>query len=191
MVEIGGMPILWHIMKIFSHYGINDFVVCAGYKQEVIKEYFANYALHNSDVTFDFSNGGEVKIHSDVSEPWKVTVVDTGLNTMTGGRIKRIQKCVGNEPFFMTYGDGVANVDINALLTFHKKSDAIVTMTAIQSEGLLASSILGKTTSSKPSARRIARTRAGSTADSWSSSRRSSNTSKATRLSLSGPRLRA
>jgi glucose-1-phosphate cytidylyltransferase len=135
MVEIGGMPILWHIMKIFSHYGINEFVICAGYKQEAIKEYFANYALHNSDVTFDFSKGGEVKIHSDVSEPWKVTVVDTGLNTMTGGRIKRIQKYVGNEPFFLTYGDGVANVDINALLEFHKKSDAIVTMTAIQPEG--------------------------------------------------------
>jgi glucose-1-phosphate cytidylyltransferase len=135
MVEIGGMPIIWHIMKIFSHYGVNDFVICAGYKQEVIKEYFANYALHNSDVTFDFSNGGRVNIHSDISEPWKVTVVDTGLNTMTGGRIKRIKNYIGNESFFMTYGDGVSNVNIDELLSFHNHSKAIVTMTAVQPEG--------------------------------------------------------
>jgi glucose-1-phosphate cytidylyltransferase len=135
MIQIGGMPILWHIMKIFSHYGIFDFIICAGYKQEAIKEYFANYALFHSDVTFDFSKGGEIRIHNDVSEPWRVTVVDTGLNTMTGGRIKRIQKYVGNEPFLMTYGDGLANIDIKSLLAFHKKTDSIVTITAIQPEG--------------------------------------------------------
>jgi len=135
MIEIGGMPIIWHIMKIFSHYGVNEFIICAGYKQEVIKEYFANYALHNSDVTFDFSKGGDMKIHTDVSEHWKVTVVDTGFNTMTGGRIKRVAKYVGDEPFFMTYGDGVSDIDVNKLLAFHKTTDSIVTMAAIQPEG--------------------------------------------------------
>lgn len=135
MIEVGGKPILWHIMKIYSRFGINDFVVCAGYKQEVIKEYFANYALHNSDVSFDFSKGGEITIHSDVSERWKVTVVDTGLNTMTGGRIKRIQPYIGDESFCMTYGDGVSDIDITKEIDFHKKSGVIATMSAVQPEG--------------------------------------------------------
>ena len=116
MIEIGGKPILWHIMKEYSHYGFNEFVICAGYKQHMIKEWFADYFLHNSDITFDFTNGtNEMTIHQQHCEPWKVTVVDTGLNTMTGGRIKRIQKYVGDEPFMMTYGDGVCDVDIGKL----------------------------------------------------------------------------
>lgn len=135
MIEIGGKPILWHIMKIYSFFGLNDFIVCAGYKQEIIKEYFANYALQNSDVTFDFSKGGEATIHSNVSEHWKVTIVDTGLNTMTGGRIKRIEPYIGNEPFFLTYGDGVSSVDIKALLSFHIEHHHIATLTAVQPEG--------------------------------------------------------
>jgi glucose-1-phosphate cytidylyltransferase len=135
MIEIGGKPILWHIMKMYSFYGFNDFIVCAGYKQEVIKEYFANYTLQNSDVTFDFSKGGEVAIHSNVSEHWRVTVVDTGLNTMTGGRIKRIRSYVGEEPFFLTYGDGVSDVNVKSLLAFHNKQKHIATLTAVQPEG--------------------------------------------------------
>ncbi len=132
MIEIGDKPILWHIMKLYSHYGFNDFVICAGYKQNVIKEWFANYHLLNSDVTFDFSDGGKMTVHNNVSEPWKVTIVDTGLNTMTGGRVKRIKDYVGNEPFFLTYGDGVSNVDINELLNFHKKHGKLATMTAVR-----------------------------------------------------------
>ena len=121
MIEIGGMPILWHIMKEYSYYGHNEFIICAGYKQEYIKEWFANYFLHNSDVSFDWRCGkNEMTVHHSELEPWKVTVVDTGYNTMTGGRIKRIQKYVGNEPFFMTYGDGVCDVEIDKLLKFHK-----------------------------------------------------------------------
>jgi glucose-1-phosphate cytidylyltransferase len=135
MIEIGGKPILWHIMKLYSFYGINDFVVCAGYKQEVIKEYFANYALNNSNVTFDFSDDGKTTIHTNLSEHWKVTVVDTGLGTMTGGRIKRIKPFVGDQPFCMTYGDGVSDVNIRAELDFHKKSGLLATMSAIQPEG--------------------------------------------------------
>ena len=131
MVELGGMPILWHIMKLYSHYGFNEFVICAGYKQHVIKEYFADYFLHTSDVTFDFSNGRqEVTIHRNISEPWKVTVVDTGLNTMTGGRIKRVKEHIGGERFFLTYGDGVSNVNIASLLDFHKQHGKLLTLTA-------------------------------------------------------------
>ena len=141
LIEIGGMPILWHIMKEYSYYGHKDFIICAGYKQEVIKEWFANYFLHNSDVTFDFRDGkNEMTIHETHMEEWKVTVVDTGYNTMTGGRIKRIQKYVGNEPFFMTYGDGVCDVDINKLLEFHKSHGKIATLTAVkmaQEKGVL------------------------------------------------------
>lgn len=141
LVEIGGMPILWHIMKSYSYYGYNEFIVCAGYKQQVIKEWFANYFLDSSDVTFDYSAGSEKCIvHESHAEPWKVTVVDTGLNTMTGGRIKRIQKYTGNEPFFMTYGDGVCDVDINELIKFHKSHGRIATLTAVlqdQSKGVL------------------------------------------------------
>ena len=132
MIEIGDKPILWHIMKLYSHYGFNDFIICAGYKQNVIKEWFANYYLHNSDVTFDFSDGGKMTVHSNVSEPWKVTIVDTGFNTMTGGRVKRIKDYVGDEPFFLTYGDGVSDVNINELLDFHKSHGKIATMTSVR-----------------------------------------------------------
>lgn len=134
MIEIGEHPILWHIMKIYSHYGHNDFIICLGYKGYVIKEYFANYFLHNSDVTFDISNN-KVEIHSSFSEPWKVTLIDTGLNTGTGGRIKKAGKYLNNEPFFLTYGDGVADININSLLAFHKKHNKLVTITAVQPEG--------------------------------------------------------
>ena len=141
MIEIGGKPILWHIMKEYSYYGYNDFVICAGYKQYVIKEWFNDYFLHNSDITFDFSNGKkEVIVLSEHCEKWKVTVVDTGLNTMTGGRIKRIQPYIGNESFLMTYGDGVCDVDINKLVEFHKKHGKIATLTAVvqqQDKGVL------------------------------------------------------
>ncbi len=141
MIEIGGKPILWHIMKEYSHYGYNDFIICAGYKQYVIKEWFANYFLHNSDVTFDYSNGkNEMTIHESHMEPWRVTVVDTGLNTMTGGRIKRIQKYIGESPFMLTYGDGVCDVDINKLVEFHKSHGKLATLTSVmleQQKGIL------------------------------------------------------
>lgn len=141
MIEIGGKPIIWHIMKGYSSFGFNEFVICAGYKQHVIKEWFADYFLHNSDITFDFTNGkDEMIIHDQHCEPWKVTVVDTGYNTMTGGRIKRVQKYINNEPFFMTYGDGVCDVDISKLLEFHNTHGKIVTLTAVmldQSKGVL------------------------------------------------------
>ncbi len=131
MVELGGMPILMHIMKLYSHYGYNEFIICAGYKQHVIKEYFADYFLHTSDITFDFTKGNnDMIIHHNHSEPWKVTVVDTGLNTMTGGRVKRVKEYIGNEPFMLTYGDGVSNVNIAKLVEFHKKSGKLVTMSA-------------------------------------------------------------
>ena len=130
MVEIGGKPILWHIMKEYSHYGFNEFIVCCGYKQHMIKEYFADYFLHNSDVTFDMK-GNEMTVHTNFAEPWKVTCVDTGLNTMTGGRVKRIAPYVGNETFMLTYGDGVCNVDINKLVDFHKSHGKIATLTAV------------------------------------------------------------
>lgn len=141
MIEIGGMPILWHIMNEYAYYGHTDFIICAGYKQEYIKEWFANYFLLNSDVSFDFRNGkNEMTIHHSHVEPWKVTVVDTGYNTMTGGRIKRVMEYVGNEPFFMTYGDGVCDVDINKLLEFHKSHGKKATLTAVkmaQEKGML------------------------------------------------------
>lgn len=141
MIEIGGKPILWHIMKEYSYYGYNDFIICAGYKQYVIKEWFANYFLHNSDVTFNYSEGkNEMIIHESHMEPWKVTVVDTGLNTMTGGRIKRIQKYVGDNPFMLTYGDGVCDVDINKLVEFHKSHGKLATLTSVmleQQKGIL------------------------------------------------------
>lgn len=141
MIEIGGKPILWHIMKEYSYYGFNEFVICAGYKQHVIKEWFADYFLHNSDITFDFTKGkNDMIIHNQTCEPWKVTVVDTGLRTMTGGRIKRIQPYVGNETFMMTYGDGVCDVNIKELLEFHKEHGKLATLTAVmqdQSKGVL------------------------------------------------------
>ena len=141
MVEIGGQPILWHIMKEYAYYGHKEFIICAGYRQEYIKRWFADYFLSNADVTFDYNGGkNEMTIHESHCEPWKVTVVDTGLHTMTGGRIKRVQKYIGNEPFFMTYGDGVCDVDINKLLAFHQQHGKIATLTAVlqdQSKGVL------------------------------------------------------
>ena len=134
MIEIGGMPILWHIMKGYASFGFNEFIICAGYKQHMIKDWFADYFLHTSDITFDFTKGNEVIVHNQHCEPWKVTVVDTGLNTMTGGRIKRIQPYVGNETFMMTYGDGVCDVDIKKLVEFHKAQGKIATLTAVQLE---------------------------------------------------------
>ena len=134
MIEIGEKPILWHIMKTYSHYGYNDFIICLGYKGYVIKEYFANYFLHMADVTFDMANN-KMQVHKKHAEPWKVTLVETGSNTMTGGRIKRVQSYIGNEPFMVTYGDGVSNVDINALVEFHKNHGRIGTMTAVQPSG--------------------------------------------------------
>jgi len=135
MVEIGGKPILWHIMKEYSYYGFNDFIICAGYKQEYIKEWFANYFLYTSDIRFDYSDGkGTMQVLEPHTEPWHVTVVDTGLHTMTGGRIKRIQKYIGDEPFFMTYGDGVCDVNIKDLLAFHQSHGKIATLTAVQQE---------------------------------------------------------
>lgn len=143
MAEIGGKPILWHIMKIFSAYGVNEFVILCGYKSHVIKEYFANYSLHNADVTFDISNHS-MEVHKNGAEPWKVTLVETGEDSMTGGRIKRAQKYIGNEPFFLTYGDGVSNVDINKLLDFHKNQHVLATVTAIQHPGRFGVISLGK-----------------------------------------------
>lgn len=134
MVEIGGKPILWHIMKLYSHHGFNDFVILLGYKGYYIKEYFANYFLHQSDVTIDIREGG-MEILNNSSEPWKVTLLDTGMHSMTGGRIKRAQKFVGDEPFMLTYGDGVADIDVNCLLRFHKSHGKAITMTSAQPEG--------------------------------------------------------
>jgi glucose-1-phosphate cytidylyltransferase len=134
MVEVGGMPILWHIMKIYSHYGINDFIVCIGYKGNMIKEYFSNYFMYQSDVTFDLKHN-TMSILNAMSEEWKVTLVDTGLNSMTGGRLKRVQPYLGNETFCMTYGDGVSDVDIRDLIAFHKKNKVITTLTAVQEPG--------------------------------------------------------
>jgi glucose-1-phosphate cytidylyltransferase len=135
MIEIGGQPILWHIMKMYSHHGINDFIICAGYKQHKIKEYFSDYFLHCSDVTFDFSKGGRMEIHNNASESWKVTVIDTGLKTMTGGRIKRIKDFVDNKTFMLTYGDGVSDVNIKELLKYHKGHKKAATITAVQPDG--------------------------------------------------------
>lgn len=134
MIEIGGKPILWHIMKIYSRYGINDFVICLGYKGYVIKEYFANYFLHMSDVTFDMAHN-HMEVHDRYAEPWRVTLIDTGSETLTGGRLKRVRNYVGNETFCFTYGDGVANLDIGALINFHQQHGKLATVTAIQPPG--------------------------------------------------------
>ena len=135
IIEIGGRPILWHIMKEYMYYGFNDFIICAGYKQNMIKKWFADYFLYNSDVTFDYRDGtNKMRIHDQHCEPWQVTVVDTGVGTMTGGRIKRIQKYIGDKPFFMTYGDGVCDVDIKKLLEFHKRHGKIATLPAVMQE---------------------------------------------------------
>lgn len=135
MIEIGNQPILWHIMKEYSAYGFNEFVICAGYKQQVIKEYFANYYLHRSDITFDFTAENSMVVHNNVAEPWKVSVVDTGLNTMTGGRIRRVKEYIGGETFMLTYGDGVCDIDLAKLYEFHRRSGKLATMTAIQPGG--------------------------------------------------------
>ena len=135
MIEVGEKPILWHIMKIYSHYGFNEFVVCCGYKQHVIKEWFADYYLHNSDITFDFTQEDKMIVHNTALEPWKVTLVDTGLNTMTVGRIRRVKNYLGEESFMLTYGDGVADVDIRALLKFHREHGQMATITSVQPGG--------------------------------------------------------
>jgi glucose-1-phosphate cytidylyltransferase len=134
MIEIGGRPILWHIMKIYSHYGVNDFVICLGYRGYVIKEYFANYFLHMSDVTFDM-NENRMEVHQRYAEPWRVTLVDTGQETLTGGRLKRVSRYLSGEPFCFTYGDGVADLDIGRLIEFHKSQGSLATLTAIQPPG--------------------------------------------------------
>ena len=138
MVEIGGKPILWHIMKIYSSYGFNEFIICLGYKGNMIREYFANYFLYQSDVTINLSDNS-IDVHNCKAEPWKITLVDTGLNTQTGGRIKRIKSYIGDKPFFLTYGDGVSDVNIEKLLKFHKKHKKLMTMTAVQPEGRFGS----------------------------------------------------
>lgn len=135
MVEIGDKPILWHIMKLYSHYGYNDFVICCGYKQHMIKEWFADYYLHSCDITFDFTQENKMIVHNNITEPWKVTLVDTGLHTMTGGRVKRVKEYLNDEPFFLTYGDGVSDVNIPGLLEFHKKNGKIATLTSVQPMG--------------------------------------------------------
>lgn len=135
MIEVGGSPLLWHVMKIYSHYGFNDFIICAGYMQHVIKQYFSNYYLYQSDVTFNFSDSGNLTVHNNVSEPWKVTIVDTGLNTLTGGRIKRIRPYLCEETFLMTYGDGVADVPIDKVVNHHRSHGKLATLTAVQPEG--------------------------------------------------------
>ena len=135
MIEIGDQPILWHIMKEYSYYGFHEFIICAGYKQHVIKEYFSEYYLHRSDITFDFSRANDKLIHNNEAEPWKVTIVDTGMNTLTGGRIKRVKEYIGNETFMLTYGDGVSDVNIQQVLKFHEQGGKLATMTAIQPGG--------------------------------------------------------
>jgi glucose-1-phosphate cytidylyltransferase len=135
MIEIGGKPILWHIMKYYSSFGHNDFIICCGYKGYIIKEYFANYYLHRSDVTFDFADDNKMTVHSNVAEPWKVTLVDTGLNTMTGGRIRRVKDFIGKERFMLTYGDGVSDVDLDKLVAFHKAGKKTATLTTVQPGG--------------------------------------------------------
>lgn len=138
MVEIGGKPILWHIMKIYSHYGFNEFIICLGYKGYLIKEYFANYFLHQSDVTVDLQNN-KLEVHNNNAEPWKITLIDTGDNTMTGGRLLRIKKFTNNETFMMTYGDGVANINIKSLIKFHNSKRKVATVTAAQPVGRFGS----------------------------------------------------
>jgi glucose-1-phosphate cytidylyltransferase len=141
MIEIGGYPILWHIMKTYASHGINDFVICCGYKGYMIKEYFANYSLHLSDVTFDFAEGS-MKVHHKKVESWKVTLVDTGENTQTGGRVKRVRDYIGDSTFCMTYGDGVGDINITAALQFHRKHQKLATMTAVQPPGRFGALVL-------------------------------------------------
>ncbi|MCR8746697.1 glucose-1-phosphate cytidylyltransferase [Romboutsia lituseburensis] len=148
MIEIGNNPILWHIMKTYSYYGFNDFIICCGYKGYLIKEYFANYYLHRSDITFDFSKDNQITVHSNVVEPWRVTLVDTGLDTMTGGRLKRVKEYIGDETFMLTYGDGVSDVNISELIENHKNSKKSATITAVQPDGRFGVLNIDKTDSS-------------------------------------------
>jgi len=141
MIEIGDKPIIWHIMKLYSHYGFNDFIICLGYKGYVVKEYFANYFLHQSDITIDLKEN-RIETRSSKAEPWKVTLVDTGLHTSTGGRIERIRKYVGDETFMLTYGDGIGNVDINRLLEFHRSHGRYATITSVQPPGRFGAIVL-------------------------------------------------
>lgn len=141
MVEIGGKPILWHIMKIYSSYGFNDFIILCGYKGYMIKEYFTHYFLHTSDITVDMTTNS-ITHHSNHAEPWKVTLIDTGLDTMTGARIKKVKDYVGDEPFLLTYGDGVSDVNINDLILYHKSHRKVVTMTSVQPEGRYGSLVV-------------------------------------------------
>jgi len=143
MVEIGGKPILWHIMKTYSAYGINDFIICCGYKGYIIKEYFSNYFLNNSDVTFDMRNNS-MEVHRNDTEPWKVTLVHTGQNSMTGGRLKRVKEFIGDESFCMTYGDGLSDVNIERLIAFHREQNTLATLTAVQQPGRFGAFTLGK-----------------------------------------------
>ena len=143
MIEIGGKPLLWHVMKIYSVYGYNDFIICLGYKGYIIKEYFKNYFLHMSDITFDLKKN-EVKVHENFSEPWCVTLIDTGLETMTGGRIKRIEQYVKNETFLMTYGDGLADINLKKLVSHHKKHGKYATLTAVQPPGRFGALDIGQ-----------------------------------------------
>ncbi|MDR2572440.1 MAG: glucose-1-phosphate cytidylyltransferase [Oscillospiraceae bacterium] len=135
MVEVGGQPILWHVMKYYSAFGFNDFIICCGYKGYMIKEYFADYYLRRSDITFDFTDGNKMTVHANVAEPWKVTLVDTGQGTQTGGRVRQIKRYVGDEPFLLTYGDGVSDIDLNKLVDYHKSSNGTVTISAVQPGG--------------------------------------------------------
>jgi glucose-1-phosphate cytidylyltransferase len=141
MVEIGGKPILWHIMKIYSYYGYNDFMILLGYKGYIIKEYIANYYMHNCDITFDLKNNS-VKILNNNTEPWTITLIDTGIDSMTGGRIKRARKYIGNEPFMLTYGDGVSDININELVKFHQANKKLLTVTSVQPEGRFGSMVI-------------------------------------------------
>lgn len=145
MIEVGERPILWHIMKIYSHYGYDEFIICLGYKSNVVKDYFANYFMYESDVTFNFKSGKEIFTHQHSAEKWMVTLVNTGINTMTGGRVKRIQKYVGNEPFLLTYGDGVSDINISELVEFHKSHGNYATVTAAQPLGRFGSLNIAKT----------------------------------------------
>jgi len=142
MVEVGNKPILWHILKIYSHFGINDFIICCGYKSYIIKEYFSNYFLHSADVTFDMKNN-KMEVHNALTEPWKITLVETGEDTMTGGRLRRVKDYIGNETFCLTYGDGVSDVDISKLISFHKQQGTKVTLTAVQQPGRFGAFSLG------------------------------------------------
>jgi glucose-1-phosphate cytidylyltransferase len=143
MVEIGGMPILWHIMKTYSKHGVNEFIICCGYKGHVIKEFFANYVVRTSSITFDMQNNS-MEVHDAKTEPWKVTLVDTGANTLTGGRLKRVKDYIGDETFCFTYGDGVADIDISKLIEFHKASGLKATLTAVQPPGRFGAIVLGE-----------------------------------------------